>query len=47
MRGVSKVTLATTVLGSNVDLPIGVSPFACVANCHPDGEPGLAGGILI
>jgi isopentenyl diphosphate isomerase/L-lactate dehydrogenase-like FMN-dependent dehydrogenase len=39
---VSDVTTKTTVLGTEVDLPVLVAPVALQRMAHPDGEPGMA-----
>jgi len=39
---VGNVTTATTVLGSEVALPVLVAPTAFQRLCHPDGELALA-----
>lgn len=39
---VSDVTTATTVLGSEVSMPVLVAPTALQRLAHPDGEPGMA-----
>ena len=39
---VSKVTTATTVLGTPVSMPLLVAPVAIQKLAHPDGEPGMA-----
>jgi isopentenyl diphosphate isomerase/L-lactate dehydrogenase-like FMN-dependent dehydrogenase len=39
---VSSVSTATTVLGTEVDLPVLVAPVALQRMAHPDGEPGMA-----
>ena len=37
---VSKKNLQTRVLGSNISIPIGMSPSALQKMAHPDGEIG-------
>ena len=37
---VSGATAATTVLGTEVSMPLMVAPFAFQRLAHPDGEPG-------
>jgi isopentenyl diphosphate isomerase/L-lactate dehydrogenase-like FMN-dependent dehydrogenase len=39
---VSAVSTATTVLGTEVALPVLVAPVALQRMAHPDGEPGMA-----
>ncbi|HMJ36937.1 MAG TPA: alpha-hydroxy acid oxidase [Baekduia sp.] len=39
---VSDVTTATTVLGTEIALPVLVAPVALQRMAHPDGEPGMA-----
>lgn len=39
---VSAVSTATTVLGTEVSLPVLVAPVALQRLAHPDGEPGMA-----
>jgi isopentenyl diphosphate isomerase/L-lactate dehydrogenase-like FMN-dependent dehydrogenase len=39
---VSAVTAATTVLGTEVSMPVLVAPTAIQRLAHPDGEPGMA-----
>lgn len=39
---VSSVTTATTVLGTEVSMPVLVAPVALQRMAHPDGEPGMA-----
>jgi isopentenyl diphosphate isomerase/L-lactate dehydrogenase-like FMN-dependent dehydrogenase len=39
---VSGVSAATTVLGSEVSMPVLVAPTALHRMAHPDGEPGMA-----
>ena len=39
---VSKVSAATTVLGTEVSMPLLVAPTAIQKMCHPDGEPATA-----
>jgi isopentenyl diphosphate isomerase/L-lactate dehydrogenase-like FMN-dependent dehydrogenase len=39
---VSDVTTATTVLGTDIALPVLVAPVALQRMAHPDGEPGMA-----
>lgn len=39
---VGTVTAATTVLGSEVSMPVLVAPTALHRMAHPDGEPGMA-----
>jgi isopentenyl diphosphate isomerase/L-lactate dehydrogenase-like FMN-dependent dehydrogenase len=40
---VGSVSTATTVLGTEVSLPVLVAPVALQRMAHPDGEPGMAG----
>jgi isopentenyl diphosphate isomerase/L-lactate dehydrogenase-like FMN-dependent dehydrogenase len=42
MVDVSNVTTRTTVLGTEIDLPVIVAPVALQRMAHPDGEPGMA-----
>ena len=44
LRGASTVQLGTTLLGSEVRIPIGVAPWAYQSLAHPDGERGCARG---
>jgi 4-hydroxymandelate oxidase len=44
LRGVSTVSLTTSLLGTHVATPIGVAPWAYQAMAHPDGERGTARG---
>ena len=44
LRGVSAVSLATSLLGSEVRTPIGVAPWAYQAMAHPESERGCARG---
>jgi 4-hydroxymandelate oxidase len=46
LRGVADVRLATELLGSPVDTPIGVAPWAAQAMAHPDGEVATARGAV-
>jgi isopentenyl diphosphate isomerase/L-lactate dehydrogenase-like FMN-dependent dehydrogenase len=39
---VSGVTTATTVLGTEISMPVLVAPVALQRMAHPDGEPGMA-----
>ena len=39
---VSEVSTATTVLGTEIALPVIVAPVALQRMAHPDGEPGMA-----
>jgi isopentenyl diphosphate isomerase/L-lactate dehydrogenase-like FMN-dependent dehydrogenase len=39
---VSTVSTATTVLGTEVSMPVLVAPVALQRMAHPDGEPGMA-----
>ena len=39
---VSNVSTATTVLGTDVSMPLLVAPTAIQKMCHPDGEPATA-----
>jgi isopentenyl diphosphate isomerase/L-lactate dehydrogenase-like FMN-dependent dehydrogenase len=39
---VSHVSTATTVLGTEVSMPVLVAPIALQRIAHPDGEPGMA-----
>ena len=39
---VSEATTATTVLGTQVSMPLLVAPVAFQRMAHPDGEPGMA-----
>jgi isopentenyl diphosphate isomerase/L-lactate dehydrogenase-like FMN-dependent dehydrogenase len=39
---VSAVSTATTVLGTEVSMPVLVAPVALQRMAHPDGEPGMA-----
>jgi isopentenyl diphosphate isomerase/L-lactate dehydrogenase-like FMN-dependent dehydrogenase len=39
---VSDVSSATTVLGTDVSMPVLVAPVALQRMAHPDGEPGMA-----
>ncbi|MET0601073.1 MAG: alpha-hydroxy acid oxidase [Baekduia sp.] len=39
---VSSVSTATTVLGTEVSMPVLVAPVALQRMAHPDGEPGMA-----
>jgi isopentenyl diphosphate isomerase/L-lactate dehydrogenase-like FMN-dependent dehydrogenase len=39
---VSEVSTATTVLGTEISLPVIVAPVALQRMAHPDGEPGMA-----
>ena len=42
MVDVSDVTTRTTVLGTEIELPVIVAPVALQRMAHPDGEPGMA-----
>jgi isopentenyl diphosphate isomerase/L-lactate dehydrogenase-like FMN-dependent dehydrogenase len=42
MVDVSAVTTQTTVLGTEIALPVIVAPVALQRMAHPDGEPGMA-----
>ncbi len=44
LRGVSDVDLSTTLLGSAVDTPVGVAPWAYQSMAHPEGELATARG---
>ena len=44
LRGVSRMELGTSLLGSEVGTPIGVAPWAHQSLAHPDGERGCARG---
>ncbi len=44
LRDVSDLTTATTLLGTPVDMPIGVAPWALQGMAHPDREAGTARG---
>jgi 4-hydroxymandelate oxidase len=44
LRGVAAVDLGTSLLGTEVGMPIGVAPWAYQAMAHPDGERGTARG---
>ena len=39
---VARTSAATTVLGSEVSMPLLVAPTALQRLAHPDGEPGMA-----
>ncbi len=39
---VSECTLATTVLGSNISMPIGIAPMGCQGLVHPNGDYAMA-----
>ena len=47
LRDVSSVDLSTTVLGSKISFPVGVSPSALHCMAHPDGEKATARGMYI
>jgi isopentenyl diphosphate isomerase/L-lactate dehydrogenase-like FMN-dependent dehydrogenase len=42
LADVSNVTTSTSVLGSEISLPVGVAPTSLQRVAHPDGEPALA-----
>src|SRR5690349_7099150 len=42
MVDVGAVSTATTVLGTEIALPVIVAPVALQRMAHPDGEPGMA-----
>jgi isopentenyl diphosphate isomerase/L-lactate dehydrogenase-like FMN-dependent dehydrogenase len=42
LTDVSNVTTSTSVLGSEISLPVGVAPTSLQRVAHPDGEPALA-----
>ncbi|MGI8692017.1 MAG: alpha-hydroxy acid oxidase [Geodermatophilaceae bacterium] len=44
LRDVSTLSLATTLLGTPVSMPIGVAPWALQRMAHPDGESATARG---
>jgi 4-hydroxymandelate oxidase len=44
LTGVGAVDLRTSLLGSEVSVPIGVAPWAYQALAHPEGERGTARG---
>ena len=44
LRDVSTVSTATTLLGTQVSMPIGVAPWALQGMAHPEGEPATARG---
>ena len=44
MRDVSNVNMKTTIMGSEIDFPIGISPTAMQKMAHPEGEVVTAGG---
>jgi 4-hydroxymandelate oxidase len=44
LRGAAPVRLGTTLLGAEVDTPIGVAPWAYQGMAHPDGERATARG---
>jgi 4-hydroxymandelate oxidase len=44
LRGGGAVSVATSLLGSDVATPVGVAPWAYHALAHPDGECGTARG---
>lgn len=44
LRGVDRVDLGTTLLGSAVATPVGVAPWAYQAMAHPEGELATARG---
>jgi 4-hydroxymandelate oxidase len=46
LRDVSQVSMATTVLGSGLQVPLLVAPMAYHRMAHPDGEAASAAGAL-
>lgn len=44
LRDVAKVTTTTTLLGAEVETPIGIAPWAMQRMAHPDGEAATARG---
>ena len=46
LRDVSNINMKTTIMGDEIDFPIGVSPTALQRMAHDDGELATARGKL-
>jgi len=44
LRDVSNVNMKTTIMGNEIDFPIGIAPTAMQKMAHPEGEVATAKG---
>ena len=44
LRDVSNVNMKTTIMGNEIDFPIGIAPTAVQKMAHPEGEVATARG---
>ena len=44
LRDVSNISMKTTIMGDEIDFPIGVAPTALQRMAHDDGESATAKG---
>ena len=47
LRDVSNVNMKTTIMGNQIDFPIGIAPTAMQKMAHPEGEAATARGIFV
>jgi len=47
LRDVSNVNMKTTIMGNEIDFPIGIAPTAMQKMAHPEGEAETARGIFV
>ena len=47
LRDVSNVRMKTTIMGNEIDFPIGIAPTGLQKMVHPEGEVATARGIMI
>ena len=47
LRDVSNVNMKTTIMGNEVEFPIGIAPTAMQKMAHPEGEVATARGSCI
>ena len=47
LRDVSNVNMKTTIMGNEIDFPIGIAPTGLQKMAHPEGEVATAKGIMI
>jgi len=46
LKDVSKVKMKTTIMGNEIDFPIGIAPTGLQKMAHPEGEVATARGIV-
>jgi len=46
LRDVSNVNMKTTIMGNEVDFPIGIAPTGLQKMAHPEGEVATAKGTI-